>query len=398
MSVKILVIDDSEIIRLIVAKAFKAYDCVVLEAENGGVGLDVASREKPDVILLDYMMPVLDGYGVLTRLRSDPDLKAMPVIMLTAEAGRDMVIRIAQLGVRGYLVKPFKGELLVERVGRVVELKPKAPAAQKSKRFDEPVDILVVDDKPAIPAQVCASLADTPWKVSSVDQPDKALEHCRKKRTHLVLASLSLPNDGAFALIQNLRTYAITASIPVLGMCVLTAAAEQARAEQAGFAGVVNKPIDASELKAKIARTLDLETAYKYYQQHDAILALTLPKEFDANVAQEITGHLEGQLVRTVDAGGDKLVIDLNSVENVSQSMMELVLSAIQAASKLSLRCAIVGSEATQTQCRSFAEAQAWVFASSFEDALAHLECRSLGENRTRKLAGSYAQAAALMK
>ncbi len=176
MSIKILTVDDSKTIRLIVAKAFKAYDCMVLEADNGVVGLAVASREKPDLILLDYTMPVMDGFEVLARLRSDPDLKATPVIMLTAEAGRDTVIKIAKLGVRDYLIKPFKGELLIERAGRVVALKLQDRRTEKPKRFDDPISILVVDDKPAIAEQIRAGLADTPWKVTSADQPGQALD------------------------------------------------------------------------------------------------------------------------------------------------------------------------------------------------------------------------------
>ena len=116
MSIKILTVDDSKTVRLIVAKAFKTFDCTVLEADNGMAGLAMATREKPDLILLDYTMPVMDGFEALARLRSDPDLKATPVIMLTAEAGRETVVKIAKLGVRDYLIKPFKGELLVERV------------------------------------------------------------------------------------------------------------------------------------------------------------------------------------------------------------------------------------------------------------------------------------------
>ena len=231
MSIKILTVDDSKTIRLIVAKAFKPFDCMVLEAENGVAGLAVASREKPDLILLDYTMPVMDGFEVLARLRSDPDLKATPVIMLTAEAGRETVIKIAKLGVRDYLIKPFKGELLIERVGRVVELKPKSGRRGKGKRFDDPISILVVDDKPAIAEQIRAGLADTPWKVTSADQPGQALDSCIENGVDVVLASLTLPNDGAYMLFQNLRGYANTASIPVLAMSVRTAVAEQARAQ-----------------------------------------------------------------------------------------------------------------------------------------------------------------------
>ena len=68
-------------------------------------------------------MPVMDGTEMLGRLKSNPDLKSIPVIMLTAEAGRENVLRIAKMGVRDYLVKPFKEDQIVERVGRIVELK-----------------------------------------------------------------------------------------------------------------------------------------------------------------------------------------------------------------------------------------------------------------------------------
>ena len=319
-------------------------------------------------------MPVMDGFEVLARLRSDPDLKSTPVIMLTAEAGRDTVIRIAQLGVRDYLIKPFKGELLIERVGRVVDLKPKAAVEKKHKRFDDPITILVADDKPAILAQVCSGLADTPWKVISADQPGKALDYCMGNEVDLVLASLTLTNDGAFMLLQSLRGYANTASVPLLGLSVRTATADQTRAQQAGFVGIITKPIEPAELKAKICRTLGLETSYKYFQQRDGALAITLPKEFHPGLAHEVSTNLESQLISTVDAGGDKLIIDLQSVESATLPVIELIISVIQAASKLSLRFAVVGTEATKNQCRSFQETETWPFAGSFEQALALLK------------------------
>ena len=374
MSIKILTVDDSKTIRLIVAKAFKPFDCMVLEADNGVTGLAVASREKPDVMLLDYTMPVMDGFEVLARLRSDPDLKATPVIMLTAEAGRETVIKIAKLGVRDYLIKPFKGELLVERVGRVVDLRSKTAAVERRKRFDDPISILVVDDKPAIAAQIRAGLAETPWKVSSADQPGQGLDSCMENGVDVVLASLSLPNDGAYMLLQNLRGYANTASIPVLGMSVRTAAAEQARAQKAGFAGIVTKPIDPVELRDRVCHTLSLETSYKYFQQRDGALALMLPKDFHSGVANEVSAHLDHQLAETVDAGGNKLIIELSLVEVASLPVIEMVISAVQAATKLSLRHAVVSSAEIKEQCRKIEETQSWLFAGSFEQALALLK------------------------
>jgi two-component system cell cycle response regulator len=129
MAAKILSVDDSRTIRLIVGKAFKPYECTVIEAGNGEEGLATAAREKPDLIILDVTMPVMDGVTMLTKLKEDEALKATPVIMLTAESGRENVLHIAKLGVRDYLVKPFKEDQLIEKAGRVISLQKKAVAA-----------------------------------------------------------------------------------------------------------------------------------------------------------------------------------------------------------------------------------------------------------------------------
>jgi len=125
---KILSVDDSKTIRMIVGRSLKNYDCVMCEAANGEEGLAVAASEMPDLIILDITMPVMDGVTMLTKLREDPALKSIPVVMLTAESGRENVAHIARLGVRDYLVKPFKEEQLIEKIGRIVPLVQKAAA------------------------------------------------------------------------------------------------------------------------------------------------------------------------------------------------------------------------------------------------------------------------------
>jgi two-component system cell cycle response regulator len=119
MAIKILSVDDSRTIRLIVGKTFRPYDCQVIEASNGEEGLATAAKEKPDLIILDVTMPVMDGVTMLTKLKEDAELKAIPVIMLTAESGRENVLQIARLGVR---------DQLVEKAGRIVSLQKKAAA------------------------------------------------------------------------------------------------------------------------------------------------------------------------------------------------------------------------------------------------------------------------------
>ncbi|MBW1759071.1 MAG: response regulator [Deltaproteobacteria bacterium] len=134
MALKVLTVDDSKTIRMIVKKAFRPYDCELYEAENGSEGLEAAGSVKPDLIVLDITMPIMNGIEMLGKLKSDPALKKIPVIMLTAESGKDNVMQIVKMGVKDYMVKPFKGEQLIERAIKLVSLEPK----EKEKPSDDP--------------------------------------------------------------------------------------------------------------------------------------------------------------------------------------------------------------------------------------------------------------------
>jgi|SRR5580658_3268915 two-component system cell cycle response regulator len=128
MPIKVLSVDDSRTIRMIVTRAFMPYDCQIIEAANGEEGLAAAARERPDLILLDITMPVMDGVAMLGKLKESDTLKHLPVIMLTAESDRDNVLRIAKMGVNDYLAKPFRDEQLIEKAARAVQLQRKAAA------------------------------------------------------------------------------------------------------------------------------------------------------------------------------------------------------------------------------------------------------------------------------
>lgn len=125
MAYKILAVDDSKTIRMIVKKAFTPFNCTLLEAENGVEGLALANKEKPDLIILDITMPVMTGIEMLEKLKAEKELKSIPVIMLTAESGKENVMKIVKMGVRDYVVKPFKGDQLIERAKGILKLIPK---------------------------------------------------------------------------------------------------------------------------------------------------------------------------------------------------------------------------------------------------------------------------------
>jgi two-component system cell cycle response regulator len=125
MTPTILSIDDSKTIRLVLARLFSPFVCEWREAANGEEGLAMAGREKPDLIILDHNMPVMDGITMLRKLRADPGLKRIPVIMLTAESGLDSLATVARLGVRDYVTKPFRDEELLAKAGRIIPLIPR---------------------------------------------------------------------------------------------------------------------------------------------------------------------------------------------------------------------------------------------------------------------------------
>ena len=125
MTFKILTVDDSTTIRKIVQRALGTFNCQILEAQNGVEGLAAVNSEKPDLIILDITMPVMTGIEMLQRLKSETELKAIPVIMLTAESGKEAVTKAVRMGIKDYIVKPFKGPELVERIQKHFRLTPK---------------------------------------------------------------------------------------------------------------------------------------------------------------------------------------------------------------------------------------------------------------------------------
>ena len=123
---KILSVDDSKMVHMVIARALKNYDVTHLTAMNGEEGIAVAQKEKPDLILMDITMPVMTGLEALAKLKDDPETAAIPVVMLTAESGTDTQSKAFESGVEKYLTKPFTEDVLVACLGTIVVLSAKA--------------------------------------------------------------------------------------------------------------------------------------------------------------------------------------------------------------------------------------------------------------------------------
>jgi len=373
MRYKILTVDDSKTVRIIVRKAFKGYDCEILEAGNGVEGLALAAKEMPDIILLDVTMPVMDGVEMLTKLKSDPALKVIPVMMLTAEGGRDHVLKIAKIGVRDYLVKPFKEDVLIEKVGRVIDLKPLSEAPSKSKSILDAADIVVIDDKPAIIQQIQEGLKHTPWRVHGVATQGEAIDFCARTPPDIIIVSLSLPEESAFTLFRLIRTNVKTKYTPVFALVVKTEAQQQQQAQTLGFSAIVTKPIDLGDLETKIAKAMNLDTSQRYFALEGSNLVMRLPENCSNPVLAEAAIYLKPKFSEAVDSGLNKVVIDIHQLKALHMGVIKLLFSAMQTCRELGMHFALVGNPQIISECKGFEDTRGWTFYESLEEAKANL-------------------------
>ena len=118
----ILICDDDPLLVDLLEYRLAARGYAVMIAEDGGKALRRLQEKRPDAILLDAMMPVIDGYEVLRQIRENPEFAQVPVIMLTARKQEQDIVTALELGANDYLVKPFIPEELTARLARLLEV------------------------------------------------------------------------------------------------------------------------------------------------------------------------------------------------------------------------------------------------------------------------------------
>ena len=116
----ILIVEDEEAIRDLIRINLTAAGFVCDGAEDGLQALAKAKAAPPDLILLDWMLPGLDGLGVLRRLKADPALAAIPVVMLTAKSEEGDIVLGLEMGAADYVTKPFSNKVLIARIRAIL--------------------------------------------------------------------------------------------------------------------------------------------------------------------------------------------------------------------------------------------------------------------------------------
>jgi DNA-binding response OmpR family regulator len=245
------------------ALAEMAFD--IDEAEDGEKGLAAVEETRPDLILLDVTMPVLDGPGMLERLRSRG--VATPVILLTAESGTSVIgPMLKQGGVCEYIVKPFKPEQLRAKVLEALQKSgatPMPPAStqtgspQPSKTF---VDVLVIDDMENVAKKLRTMLPERLTFNSCADRAS-ALSLCREHVYATVMLDTDIPDVDSTQLLRELRVLQPTAAC--IALVMKSEKNPHALVSNAGFTGFLSKPFDPRQIEEFIAAYLESQDLLK---------------------------------------------------------------------------------------------------------------------------------------
>ena len=119
---KFLIVDDFSTIRRIVRGLLKEMGCANAdEAEDGAVALNMLKAQKFDFVVSDINMPIVNGFDLLIAIKNDDTLKHLPVLMVTAEARKEDIVRAAQEGAAGYIVKPFTQATLEDKIHKIMQ-------------------------------------------------------------------------------------------------------------------------------------------------------------------------------------------------------------------------------------------------------------------------------------
>ena len=197
---RILVVDDDDAARTTMAQAIQAAGYVVEQAKDGRECLDTVQAFRPDAIVLDIIMPRLDGWNVLRSLKEDPELCDIPVILASVLADKEMGY---VFGAVEYLMKPFDQSQLVSTLRSVCE-------------EGEPRDVLIIDDDKSARELSRRILSKLGWRIFEAADGIKGLESMSRHKPALVLLDLMMPKKNGFEVLQDMQADPELQDIPVI--------------------------------------------------------------------------------------------------------------------------------------------------------------------------------------
>src|SRR6201995_4040387 len=267
MSARILVVDDVPAnVKLLEARLSAEY-FDVLTASNGAEALAICTCAECDIILLDVMMPDMDGFEVCRRLKSNPATHYIPVVIITALDSAADRVRGLEAGADDFLTKPVSDVVLIARVRSLTRLKMmsdelrlgaipsleigiQAPGRSAIADAGKGGRILLVDDRQSSYERLATILA-AEHTIDVEPNPTEALFHAAEGNYDMLIVSLDLNNFDGLRLCSQARSLELTRHVPILAIAEAENATRLLRGLEIGVNDYLLRPIDKTELLAR---------------------------------------------------------------------------------------------------------------------------------------------------
>jgi len=341
MSARVLVVDDIPVnVRLLEAKLSAEYFDVVT-AGSGAEALDVIAANPPDIVLLDVMMPEMDGFEVCRRIKSNPKTSHIPVVMVTALSDTADRVRGLEAGADDFLTKPVNDLALFARVRSLVRLKTVMDEwrlrEETCSEFDllgmggvsdvdegNDADILLVETPGPTADRIVESLQRVGNRVTTAACGADALELSRSKPFDLLIVSLSLSGEDGLRLCSQLRSQEETRQIPILLIIDDFDTPRLVKGFDIGANDYLIRPVDQNELIAR-SRTQIRRRRYqdRLRTNYQRSLSLALTDSLTGLYNRRYTiRHLEGLMQRLCDNGKplSVLLFDIDHFKSVNDT------------------------------------------------------------------------------
>lgn len=341
MTARVLVVDDvPPNVKLLEAKLTSEY-FDVLTAYSGPEALEVIAREHPDIILLDVMMPGMDGFEVCRRIKADPITAHIPVVMVTAlDQPSDRVTGL-EAGADDFLTKPVQDLALFARVRSLVRLKVMMDELRNRKTtgsslgwedeeavvFDTsaPTDgaILIVDEQERVVERIAKALEGV-GELSFMAGGEDAAERAREKNYDLIIVSLTMRDTDGLRVCSKLRSFEETRHVPILVMVDDGNTKLLVRALEMGVNDYVVRPVDKLEFLARVKTQLKRKRfADKLWENfHLSMQLATTDAVTGLYNRHYLTSHLDTRMAAAQAQGKDLsiLMMDIDHFKQVNDT------------------------------------------------------------------------------
>jgi two-component system, cell cycle response regulator len=260
---KVLVVEDNPLNMKLVRTLLQLGKYQVIEAANALNGIQKAKEEMPDLILMDIQLPDMDGLSATRLIKKDPSTEAIPVIAITAYAMHGDDQKALDAGCLGYITKPIDTKSFLETISRHLTNKDNTKQKELSPSRDNRHKLLIVDDEPLNFKLLDAHLSHEEYIIIRASSGQDALEKVDEELPDLVLLDIMMPGIDGYEVTKKLKASPKTRQIPIILITSLSGTDDKAKGMAAGADEFLNKPVNKTELSARIRSLLRL----KEYQE-----------------------------------------------------------------------------------------------------------------------------------